>query len=106
MDFLLLTFCFSDITTNYDVVSQPIENVYTKCFNGEKTDIMVHKVDFKPIHGYAVNPFVTPYRYRNHFKHRRIYDKIIFIILHFTALDFKSTVKLFTLNITRGVLTM
>lgn len=102
LNFLLLPFCFSNITANYyDEVSQPIENVYPKCFHREK--IMVHKDDFKPINSYAVNPFIIPNQYRNHFKYRRIHDKIIFIILHITEIDFISTVKLFTLNITHGV---
>ncbi|XP_060875846.1 N-acetylmuramoyl-L-alanine amidase AmiD-like [Metopolophium dirhodum] len=57
---------------------------------------MVHKEYFNPVHGYAISPFKSPNANRNHFYHRNVNNKIKIIVLHFTDLDFRTTVKEFT----------
>ncbi|CAI6360074.1 unnamed protein product [Macrosiphum euphorbiae] len=57
---------------------------------------MVHKEYFNPVHGYAISPFKSPNEDRNHFHHRNVNNKIKIIVLHFTVLDFGTTVKEFT----------
>jgi len=96
--FHLIFLQFFDCTnTAYDQVLQPIEIVYPKCFRATgHTEIMVHKEYFNPVHGYAISPFKSPNENRNHFYRRNANKKIKIIVLHFTDLDFGTTVKVFT----------
>jgi len=87
----------STINTTDAQVLQPIEIIYSKCFRAtEKTGVMVYEKYFSPIHGYAISPFENPNTSRNHFYSRNVNDKIKIIVLHYTVVNFRTTVKMFT----------
>ncbi|KAL5235092.1 hypothetical protein ACI65C_002502 [Semiaphis heraclei] len=93
---VLVPFCSTINTTDAQVL-QPIEIIYPNCFRAtEKTGVMVYEKYISPIHGYAISSFESPNTSRNHFYRRNVNDKIKIIVLHYTVVNFRTTVKMFT----------
>ncbi|VVC32798.1 Hypothetical protein CINCED_3A010942 [Cinara cedri] len=81
-------------------LTQSIQNVYPKLFNGLHYSIDVYRNYFKPVHGYTIKRFPKNTK-RNHYYKKR--SNIEFIVLHYTDADFRNTVLIFTTANPAGV---
>lgn len=96
----LLLFFFLIVNGPESSLADPIDTFFPNAFE-ENSGINVHPKNMSGIEGYAIEEFPEEMKNRNHWDSREE-NPIQFLVMHYTACDFPSTLQLFTSNIPDG----